>query len=253
MIIGSIFATLIYGELHQDQIRKSLTPTFAINSPWGMIIIDTPWGKNMELAKLPITQLVRRSQPKNATTTLAIEPASDLPALQAINIPIRNFRPAPTAGATVHKCKLPDGSTSFQDTACPTGSTSTIVVAQAPPIANTMTLIGNEYHQFSTNLTINGVTVRGQIDTGASWVTMSAATARALKITAEGRWATRIQTANGIIPTVNKIIPIVKVGTFDLYNVEVAITPDSPTLIGMSALSHLKFANENGYVVLSTR
>ena len=62
-----------------------------------------------------------------------------------------------------------------------------------------------------------------------------------------------MQTANGIVLTGHKVVSVLKVGKFELYNVEIAILANTPTLIGMSALSQLKFSNENGNMVLTKR
>lgn len=59
-----------------------------------------------------------------------------------------------------------------------------------------------------------------------------------------------IQTANGVITSYIKNMPLVKVGDVELYNVDVAIAPATPTLIGMSALKQFKINEENGQLVL---
>lgn len=153
---------------------------------------------------------------------------------------------------TIQRCTQADGSVLYQQDVCPPGSNGKAMAVDYGA-ANILTLSANGAHQYSTTLTINGVTVTGQIDTGATFVTLSTETANRMRISTADMQNRYLQTANGIIGTANVKMAVVKVGKFDLYNVEVAITPSSPTLIGMSALSQLKFANENGNLVLSKR
>ena len=158
----------------------------------------------------------------------------------------------PVQAQDIQKCTQEDGSVMYQQTPCPAGTSSkTMAMASGEP--DRLTLNANSYHQYSTTLTINGITVTGQIDTGATFVTLSMETATRMHISPTDLQRKNLMTANGVIGTANKMISVLKVGKFELYNVEVAITPNSPTLIGMSALSQMKFANENGNLVLSKR
>ena len=159
----------------------------------------------------------------------------------------------PVAAQSIQKCILADGSVLYQQDVCPAGSAGKAVGAVDSSDSGSLTLTGNSNHQYSTNLTINGVTVTGFVDTGATFVTVSVATATQMHLTPDGAQMRHIQTANGIIGTAIKKVSVMKVGKFELYNVDVAVVANSPTLIGMSALSQLKFANENGNLVLSKR
>jgi len=152
----------------------------------------------------------------------------------------------------IQKCTQKDGSIVYQQDVCPSGSDAK-TMSLDHSVSSSLTLVGNGNHQYSTTLTINGVTVPGYVDTGATFVTISMDTANRMHISTDDAQMRRLQTANGVIGTVNKTVSILKVGKFELYNVEVAIAANSPTLIGMSALSQLKFANENGNLVLSKR
>ena len=152
----------------------------------------------------------------------------------------------------IHKCTMPDGSVTYQQYECPAGTTAK-TIAEHGYGNNTLTLIPNSNHQYSTTLTVNGVTVLGYIDTGATYVAMSETTAAKMHLSDDSSTKKYMQTANGSVISSNKKLTIIKVGKFELYNVEVSILPDSPTLIGMTALSQLKFENENGNLVLSKR
>ena len=126
---------------------------------------------------------------------------------------------------------------------------SNCYVASSGP--QTMTLNADSHGHFRTGITINGVEVVGLIDTGASLVSISAPTANAMGITVAGSHAARSQTANGIIMTFNQLVPTVRIGSIALDNVEIAITPNSPTLIGMSILNRLHMSEANGQMILS--
>ncbi len=156
------------------------------------------------------------------------------------------------ADSTIQKCTAADGSTFYQQDVCPP-STNSRTVAVNPSNSNSLTLIANSGHQFSTSLTINGVTVPGYIDTGATYVTVSLDTAYRMRITDGEFQSGSMQTANGVIRALMKKVPVLKVGKFELYNVEVSIVANAPTLIGMSALNQLNFANQGGNMVLSKR
>ena len=154
--------------------------------------------------------------------------------------------------AGIHKCTAPDGSVSYQQNDCPLGTTGKNMAINSAP-ARTLTLPPNSNHQYSTTLTINGVSVPGYIDTGASFVTLSASTATRMHIGNDNLTVNVLQTANGNILGARKALSVIKIGQFEVYNVEVVIVENSPTLIGMSALSQLRFAIENGSMVISKR
>jgi aspartyl protease family protein len=156
------------------------------------------------------------------------------------------------AHAQMFKCKRADGSTAYQDVECPPGASST-KLADISSSSRPMLLTPDGHGQFHAHLSINGVNVDGIIDTGASMVVISNSTARMMGITPEGASFGNIQTANGMTSASMKVIPVVRVGNFDLYNVEVIMTENTPTLIGMSALGRLKMNQENGQLNLSKR
>jgi clan AA aspartic protease (TIGR02281 family) len=150
----------------------------------------------------------------------------------------------------IHKCVASDGSVTYQQDDCPTGTTGK-TVTYGSTTATTLTLAPNLNHQHSTTLTVNGVTVSAYVDTGATYVTISTDLAQRMKISSDNVKMQYMQTANGVIAAGHKSVGVLKVGSFELYNVDVAIVPNAPTLIGMSALSKLSFTSENGNLVLS--
>ena len=109
---------------------------------------------------------------------------------------------------------------------------------------------GRNGHYFAP-LSINGVTVTGLIDTGASTIAMSKETARQLRIdTLTGEQGT-VQTANGHLTTTNVVVPSVTVSGITLQDVRVAIGITGEPLIGMSFLSRLQLRMGRGALSMS--
>lgn len=152
--------------------------------------------------------------------------------------------------AQLYKCKRPDGSSTFQDTACAADASSTKITAPKSGAAQSMTLSADSYGHFHTRISINNVEVQGVIDTGASMVAISAETAHEMGISLAGSKLAVFQTANGSVYSYIKVMPLVKVGEIEMYNVEVSITERSPTLIGMNVLQRFKMSQENGQLIL---
>lgn len=106
---------------------------------------------------------------------------------------------------------------------------------------------------FFAPITINGHTVRGLVDTGASSLAMSAETAKAFGITAAGAKAGQASTANGTISTQNLVVPLVDIAGIKLRDVEVSIGVSGETLVGMSVLRRLNVGMTPGTLSLSKR
>ncbi|WP_176785944.1 retropepsin-like aspartic protease [Propionivibrio dicarboxylicus] len=115
-----------------------------------------------------------------------------------------------------------------------------------------MTLRSGRYGHFFADLTINGVTARDAvIDTGASDVAISTATAGLMGISLQGT-ETRASTANGVVAGITKIVPQLRVGQITLKGVRVTILPNlGRPLVGMSFLGRLKMSAAYGQMVLS--
>lgn len=107
-------------------------------------------------------------------------------------------------------------------------------------------------HYFAP-LTINGHTVEGLIDTGASTVAMSLDTARQLEIDATGGKTGQSATANGNIATTSIIVPLVEVAGVKLRNVRVTVGITGTPLIGMSFLSRVDMTMGTGVLAMKKR
>lgn len=98
--------------------------------------------------------------------------------------------------------------------------------------------------------------VRGLIDTGATYVAMNRSTARSIGVKiSSSDFKHKAETANGVVKAALKTIDRLELGSVSAKNVEVFILDDaslSSTLIGMSFLNKLSsFKIENGQLILT--
>jgi len=109
---------------------------------------------------------------------------------------------------------------------------------------------GRHGHYFAP-LTINGITVDGLIDTGASSIAMSTETARKLGIDKLPGKSGSVQTANGLLTAEHVVVPEVTISGITLHDVRVAIGTTGETLIGMSFLGRLQLRMGGGVLSMS--
>ena len=104
---------------------------------------------------------------------------------------------------------------------------------------------------YSAPVTINGKTVRGIVDTGATLVAIGAKTANELGIAHTTGRRLRVQPANGIVHARAVMLDSVTVGNITLNDVEGAVSEsDHPLLIGMSFLKRLTINSGAGGMTL---
>ncbi len=109
-------------------------------------------------------------------------------------------------------------------------------------------------NHFYAPLTINGRTVQGLIDTGASNIAMSAETAKSFGIDHSGGKAGAASTANGKVATTLVTIPLIEVAGIKARNVPVSIgISGEEVLIGMSFLSRVNVSMGAGTLTMSKR
>lgn len=111
----------------------------------------------------------------------------------------------------------------------------------------------NKGEHYFAPLTINGRTVEGLIDTGASTIAMSFETAQKLGINASKGKTGMSATAAGNISTTTITVPQVEVAGVKLRNVKVTVGITGTTLIGMSFLSRLDVAMGTGVLTMKKR
>jgi aspartyl protease family protein len=124
-----------------------------------------------------------------------------------------------------------------------------------PGYGRQVALSADRNGHYLAEATVNGITVKVMVDTGATTVALSADTALRLGI-APGRAAYRlpIATANGSITAAPVTIDHIRLGQIDVYNVQAIVMPPgalSIDLLGMSFLSKLsRFEAAGGQLVL---
>ncbi len=109
---------------------------------------------------------------------------------------------------------------------------------------------------YLADVSINGQTQRGVIDTGATHLSMSSKAADQLNIKYRSGKPMRSQTANGIINSWLIKIPQLRLGTVTLYNVDLSVRDSSdsgPVLIGMSTLNRFQMKREQDLMILSKK
>lgn len=125
-----------------------------------------------------------------------------------------------------------------------------------PPVTNgSYTLEASRSGHFSGNFLLNGRSVEGMVDTGATFVAMSESTARRLGFTGNSldfRYA--VNTANGPTQAAQVTLDRVEIGGIRAEGVEAFVLKDEKldgTLIGMSFLRKLKsYSVEDGRMLL---
>jgi len=108
-------------------------------------------------------------------------------------------------------------------------------------------------NHFFAPVTINGRTVQGMIDTGASTIAMSPEMAKTFGINTDGGQSGQSSTANGIISTTRIIVPLIDVAGIKLRNVPVSVGITGSMLIGMSFLSRVNVSMGSGTLTMTKR
>jgi aspartyl protease family protein len=109
---------------------------------------------------------------------------------------------------------------------------------------------------FVTTAQINGRSVRVLVDTGASFISMSASEARRLNINYLDGQRSAVSTANGVVPTYKVKIDEVRLGDVSLNNVDGMVHADDSlpiVLLGMSFLNRMEMKRDGERMVLTKR
>ncbi|KAA1185529.1 TIGR02281 family clan AA aspartic protease [Rhizobium tropici] len=134
-------------------------------------------------------------------------------------------------------------------------------VSLAPPKAEALVSYGsvqlraNAGGHYEGDFTINGRSVHGMIDTGATYVAMNESTARSLGFSSvDLDYRYPIQTANGASKVAHVKLDRLEIGTIRVRDVDAVVAKDSAlstTLIGMSFMKKLNsFGVQNGNLLL---
>lgn len=166
------------------------------------------------------------------------------------------------AGAGAHdyyECIGPDGGATYSIERCAKGEKQRRIQDDTPPgsqslgaaTGGTVRLDSSRGSHFYATVNINGIPVRGMVDTGASSVSISPAAARRLGLDLQKGVPTQAYTANGVAQATGVVFSSVELGGNTVRNVRGLVTskelgPDAEALIGMAFLKHFE-VNTDGY------
>ncbi len=136
------------------------------------------------------------------------------------------------------------------------GQAASVVASSGPANNDPVNLYASSQGHFYGNLSINGVSLKYVVDTGASSVAMNSADAKFAKIDYEKGEKGTASTANGLVSVYRVKLNTLKVGTIILNNVEASVIEGGfPTevLLGMSALNRMDMRRDNSVMTLTKK
>jgi aspartyl protease family protein len=103
--------------------------------------------------------------------------------------------------------------------------------------------------------TINGQSARMMVDTGATYVAMSAAEAQRLGVDWRHGQPGSMNTANGVTPAWKVKLHSMRIGDVEVYDVDAVVTPQpmQQILLGNSFLNRFQMKRDNQEMVLERR
>lgn len=131
------------------------------------------------------------------------------------------------------------------------------VAGNAGPANNSpVSLYADQAGHFLGNLSVNGVSLKYLIDTGATTVAFNSGDAKYAKIDYEKGERVQMSTANGLVEAYLVKLNTLKIGTITLNNVEATVNEGgspSVVLLGMSALNRLDMKRDNSIMTLTKK
>lgn len=119
----------------------------------------------------------------------------------------------------------------------------------------TVTIAADPRGHFFTDATINDMTVRSVVDTGATRVVLSAADATRLGVDWHSGSRGIMQTANGTTTAYLVKLAKVKVGSIEMHEIDGVVVEQGPgvALLGMSFLNRLEMRRDGDTMTLTRR
>jgi aspartyl protease family protein len=136
------------------------------------------------------------------------------------------------------------------------GQAASVAGATGPANNDPVSLYADSRGHFSGNLSINGVSLKYLVDTGATTIALNSGDAKYAKIDYEKGERVPVSTANGIITAYLVKLNTVKIGTITLNNIEATVNEGgspSVVLLGMSALNRLDMKRDNSIMTLTKK
>lgn len=121
--------------------------------------------------------------------------------------------------------------------------------------AGSLTLSPDSQGHYYADIAARGISQRGMIDTGASFLSMPRNLAGNMGVDYQHGQESRTQTANGIIRSWQINIPQIRIGSLLLYNVAASIRDqdNGPLLIGNSVLNRFQIKREQDLMILQKK
>ena len=141
------------------------------------------------------------------------------------------------------------------------GQAASVADAAAPAgdeggVNSPVSLYADANGHFHGHLSINGVSLKYLVDTGATTVAMNSGDAKYAKIDYEKGQKVPVSTANGIINAYYVNVNTIKIGAIVMHNVDVGVVEGgSPTevLLGMNVLNQFDMKRDNSILTMSKK
>ena len=136
------------------------------------------------------------------------------------------------------------------------GQAASIIGNNASENNSPVSLYADQAGHYFGNLSINGVSLKYVVDTGATTVALNSGDAKYAKIDYEKGERIVMSTANGDVNAYLVKINTLKIGTIILNNVVATVNEGgSPpmVLLGMTALNRMSMKNDNAILTLSKK
>jgi aspartyl protease family protein len=131
------------------------------------------------------------------------------------------------------------------------------VISNAGPVNNDpVSLYADQAGHFFGQLTVNGVSLKYLVDTGATTVAFNSGDAKYAKIDYEKGQKVKVSTASGFANAYLVNLNTLKVGTIILNNVEATVVEGGfpqLVLLGMSALNRMEMKRDNSIMTLTKK
>ena len=168
-----------------------------------------------------------------------------------------------SAGQTVDGVKLISANSEVA-TFIVEGKRKTLKMGQAASVAggggpqnnDPVSLYADQSGHFLGNLSVNGVSLKYLVDTGATTVAFNSGDAKYAKIDYEKGEKGLSSTANGLVQVYHVKLNTLKIGTIVLNDVDASVIEGgspSVVLLGMSALNRLDMKRDNSIMTLTKK
>jgi aspartyl protease family protein len=136
------------------------------------------------------------------------------------------------------------------------GQAASVISSTGPVNNDPVSLYADQAGHFFGQLTVNGVSLKYLVDTGATTVAFNSGDAKYAKIDYEKGQKVKVSTASGFANAYLVKLNTLKVGTIILNNVEATVVEGGfpqLVLLGMSALNRMEMKRDNSIMTLTKK